>query len=52
MDRVRSADVVQFTDVVNVELFPDISIGDAPVLQVTSNTSVSDTVMDAEVGAK
>lgn len=33
MDRVRSADVVQFTEVENVELFPNISIGDAPVLE-------------------
>lgn len=30
MDHVRSADVVQFTSVENVELFPNISIGDAP----------------------
>lgn len=32
MDRVRSVDVVQFTDVETVELFPNISIGDATVL--------------------
>lgn len=32
MDRVRSTDVVQFTDVETVELFPNISIGDAPDL--------------------
>lgn len=31
MDRVRSADVLQFTEVVNVELFPNISIGDADI---------------------
>lgn len=30
MDHVRSADVVQFTAVETVELFPNISIGDAP----------------------
>jgi len=30
MDRVRSADVIQFTSVETVELFPNISIGDAP----------------------
>lgn len=30
MDRVRYADIVQFTDVQTVELFPNISIGDAP----------------------
>jgi len=32
MDRVRSTDVVQFTSVETVELFPNISIGDAPEL--------------------
>ena len=31
MDHVRSADVVQFTTVETVELFPNISIGDAVV---------------------
>ena len=30
MDRVRSADVVEFTSLETIELFPDISIGDAP----------------------
>ena len=30
MDHVRTADVVQFTSVETVELFPNISIGDAP----------------------
>ena len=30
MDHVRSAEVVQFTSVETVELFPNISIGDAP----------------------
>ena len=32
MDRVRFADVVNFTEVETVELFPNISIGDAPEL--------------------
>jgi biopolymer transport protein ExbD len=32
MDRVRTADVVEFTEVQTVELFPEISIGDAPQL--------------------
>lgn len=32
MDHVRSADVVQVTSVETIELFPDISIGDAPVV--------------------
>jgi biopolymer transport protein ExbD len=30
MDRVRTADVVEFMEVQTVELFPEISIGDAP----------------------
>ena len=42
MDRVRSADVVQFTEVETVELFPDISIGDAAILEQDSAASVSD----------
>jgi biopolymer transport protein ExbD len=42
MDRVRSADVVQFTEVVNVELFPDISIGDAPVLETKVSASAAE----------
>lgn len=33
MDRVRSADIVQFATLETVELFPDISIGDAPDMQ-------------------
>lgn len=32
MDRVRTAEVLQITEVETVELFPNISIGDAPVL--------------------
>ena len=32
MDHVRSADIVQVTTVETVELFPDISIGDAPAI--------------------
>lgn len=39
MDRVRSADIVQFTDVETVELFPNISIGDAPELVAETDTS-------------
>jgi len=45
MDRVRYADVLEFTDVVTVELFPDVSIGDAPEL-ASSTTRVPAT--DAE----
>lgn len=33
MDHVRTADVVQFTSVETVELFPNISIGDAPIFE-------------------
>ncbi len=51
MDRVRSADVVQFTEVQNVELFPNISIGDAPVLEEASAASVSATSSSKETGA-
>lgn len=36
MDRVRYADVVQIVEVVTVELFPNVSIGDAPELLVTA----------------
>lgn len=36
MDKVRSADVVQVASLVTVELFPNISIGDAPVLEETA----------------
>jgi len=32
MDRVRYADIVQITDLETVELFPNVSIGDAPEL--------------------
>ena len=41
MDRVRSADIVQFTDVETVELFPNISIGDAPELETSSDLKTS-----------
>lgn len=34
MDHVRSADVVQLASLETVELFPDISIGDAPAVTV------------------
>jgi biopolymer transport protein ExbD len=38
MDRVRFADVVEFGQVETVELFPDISIGDAPEILVPDNS--------------
>lgn len=37
MDRVRQADVLEFTNVVTVELFPNVSIGDAPELETPAN---------------
>ena len=36
MDRVRTADVVEFAEVQTVELFPEISIGDAPQINTGS----------------
>lgn len=41
MDRVRAADVVEFAEVRTVELFPEISIGDAPQLIIESMESES-----------
>ncbi len=38
MDRVRVTDVIQITDVETVELFPNISIGDAPEIIPVSGT--------------
>ncbi len=38
MDRVRSTDVIQITDVETVELFPNISIGDAPEIEAEITT--------------
>lgn len=37
MDHVRSADVVQFTSVETVQLFPNISIGDAPIFETSAS---------------
>ena len=52
MDHVRSAEVVQFTSVETVELFPNISIGDAPVIENTAaNTDSVSTPAPAKVGA-
>jgi len=53
MDRVRSADVRQFTDVVTVELFPDVSIGDAPeIMPAEDGTTVTSPEGTPEVPAK
>ena len=43
MDHVRSADVVQFTSVETVELFPDISIGDAAGFETNVNVNPQET---------
>lgn len=47
MDAVRSYKAVIVTDVVNAELFPDISLGDAPVL---SGATVPEEAMPVEAG--
>ena len=52
MDRVRSADVVQFTEVENVELFPNISIGDAVILEEASAAPFSDTSNTKDANTK
>jgi hypothetical protein len=52
MDRVRSADVVQFTEVETVELFPNVSIGDAPVLEEVSAKPVSEASSIRDASAK
>lgn len=44
MDHVRSTQVLQIGDVVNVELFPDISISDAPALELAAENNVQDAV--------
>jgi len=42
MDRVRSADIVQVATVETVELFPNISIGDAPDMTVPAATATQE----------
>ena len=44
MDRVRSADIVQVATLETVELFPNISIGDAPGLQSDATTEAAESV--------
>ena len=43
MDHVRSADVVQLASLETVELFPEISIGDAPALTIVESEQPSAT---------
>ena len=40
MDRVRSADIVNVTELETVELFPNISIGDAPEIEQPAEPAV------------
>ena len=42
MDRVRSADIVQVATLETVELFPNISIGDAPVTETSEASSAAE----------
>lgn len=39
MDRVTSADIVNVTELESVELFPNISIGDAPKLETATEST-------------
>lgn len=54
MDRVRYADIVQITELETVELFPNISIGDAPELieeavpETAESTEMQEPVQDAK----
>ena len=39
MDQVKSTEVVELTELIPVELFPNISISDAPILELSSSPS-------------
>lgn len=47
MDTVRSYKAVQVADVVDAELFPDVSLGDAPIIGELSTVSDSPTAGDS-----
>lgn len=49
MDRVRAAEVVEFAEVQTVELFPEISIGDAPQL-ITESTETEVEIEGSSTG--
>lgn len=49
MDRVRAAEVVEFAEVQTVELFPEISIGDAPQL-ITESTETEVEIEGSNTG--
>ena len=51
MDHVRTADVVQFTTLETVELFPNISIGDAALYETDTSKSVNNAA-SAQAGKK
>ena len=51
MDHVRTADVVQFTTLETVELFPNISIGDAALYETDTSKPVNNTA-SAQAGKK
>ncbi|HEY9052051.1 MAG TPA: biopolymer transporter ExbD [Gammaproteobacteria bacterium] len=44
MDRVRSADIVQLATLETVELFPNISIGDAPETDAAEASSIQEPI--------
>lgn len=48
MDHVRSADVVQFGSLESVELFPNVSIGDAPEFETEISTEETPVSQQAE----
>lgn len=52
MDHVRSADVVNHASVETVELFPNVSIGDAPELAQADSNRLPDVGSPAENDAK
>ncbi len=52
MDRVRYADIVQITQLETVELFPNISIGDAPEEIIQSSNSEVEQVKESNKNAQ
>ncbi|VUD66100.1 hypothetical protein TDB9533_03504 [Thalassocella blandensis] len=48
MDHVRSADIVQAATLETVELFPQVSIGDAPSTAAESESEEGETVVEGE----
>lgn len=52
MDRVRSAEIVNVTELETVELFPNVSIGDAPVLNDDAQPQTGATGQGDEAAAQ